>query len=184
MDDPENQNLTAEPAPAEAGETPAEETPVAEPAGAEGAGAAEAAAEPEPQPIVPAPGREPYYGTGRRKTSVARVFLRSGSGQLRVNGRVLEEHFLKPHWQAHAREPLHFVGVADQYDAEITVRGGGSSGQAGAVRLGLARALAAADPALRAQLRKNGFLTRDSRMKERKKYGQKGARKRFQWTKR
>ncbi|HKZ51669.1 MAG TPA: 30S ribosomal protein S9, partial [Candidatus Acidoferrales bacterium] len=129
-------------------------------------------------------GVEKAYGTGRRKTSVARVYLRPGSGQLRVNGRPLEEVFTSPAWREHARGPLVFTGVADQFDANITVKGGGGNGQAGAIRQGLARALALANPALRPKLRQNGFLTRDPRMKERKKYGQKGARKRFQWTKR
>ncbi|HXE75426.1 MAG TPA: 30S ribosomal protein S9 [Candidatus Xenobia bacterium] len=140
----------------------------------------------EPQVETPAPsnGGGPFYGTGRRKTSVARVFLRSGSGQLRVNGRPLDEYFTVPAWRKEARSPLAFLGVAEQYDAEITVKGGGPNGQAGAVRLGLARAVAQANPALRPKLRQTGYLTRDPRMKERKKYGQKGARKRFQWTKR
>ncbi len=142
----------------------------------------EIAPEPAPEPVVPR--LERGYGTGRRKTSVARVFLRPGSGQVQVNGRALEQAFSSPQWREHARGPLVFAGVADQYDARVTVSGGGSSGQAGAVRMGLARALAMANPALRPKLRQNGFLTRDPRMKERKKYGQKGARKRFQWTKR
>jgi small subunit ribosomal protein S9 len=143
---------------------------------------------PEPQPALatppPPPGPGPYYGTGRRKTSVARVYVRTGGGQIRINGRKLDEFFASPLWRQHAREPLAFVGVADQYDADIRVTGGGSAGQAGAVRLGLARALALANPELKSKLRRGGFLTRDPRMKERKKYGQKGARKRFQWTKR
>jgi small subunit ribosomal protein S9 len=163
----------------------ASETPAVEPA-------AEAAPEPtvevpvtEPQPeaVVPANGG-PFYGTGRRKTSIARVYLRPGSGELRVNGVPLDKFFTVPAWRKAAREALLFLNVASQYDAEITVRGGGPAGQAGAVRLGVARALALATPALRPRLRQNGFLTRDPRMKERKKYGQKGARKRFQWTKR
>jgi small subunit ribosomal protein S9 len=103
---------------------------------------------------------------------------------LRLNGRAWEQFFSVEHWRHHAREPLLFLGQADQYDADITVQGGGPAGQAGAIRLGLARALAEADPALRTRLRQGGFLTRDARAKERKKYGQKGARKRFQWTKR
>jgi small subunit ribosomal protein S9 len=140
--------------------------------------------EPEPEPVPVLAGAEKAYGTGRRKTSVARVYLRAGSGQLRVNGRLLEEVFTSPAWREHARGPLVFTGVADQFDATITVKGGGGNGQAGAIRQGLARALAVAHPALRPKLRQNGFLTRDPRMKERKKYGQKGARKRFQWTKR
>ncbi|MBI4466550.1 MAG: 30S ribosomal protein S9 [Acidobacteria bacterium] len=140
--------------------------------------------EPQPELAPPAPASGPFYGTGRRKTSVARVYVRPGSGQLRVNGRALEKFFVRPHWREHARQPLVFVGSAEQYDADIKVSGGGAGGQAGAVRLGLARALAAANPELRPKLRRGGFLTRDPRMKERKKYGQKGARKRFQWTKR
>jgi small subunit ribosomal protein S9 len=139
--------------------------------------------EPQPEAVVPANGG-PFYGTGRRKTSVARVYLRPGSGELRVNGVPLDRFFTVPAWRKAAREALLFLNVASQYDAEITVRGGGPAGQAGAVRLGVARALAQATPALRPRLRQNGFLTRDPRMKERKKYGQKGARKRFQWTKR
>ena len=140
--------------------------------------------EPALETPPPALGPGPYYGTGRRKTSVARVYLRAGAGQVRVNGRKLDEFFVSHTWRQHAREPLSFVGAADQYDAEIRVSGGGSSGQAGAVRMGLARALALANPELKSKLRRGGFLTRDPRMKERKKYGQKGARKRFQWTKR
>ena len=151
-----------------AGERPSEPVP-------------EAAPEPLPQP-VPAPLQ--HYGTGRRKTAVARVFLRPGSGQLRINKQPLEEYFKNEFWRKHAREPLEFTGATDQFDTYITVAGGGPTGQAGAVRLGLARALAEASPELRVKLRQAGFLTRDPRMKERKKYGQKGARKRFQWTKR
>jgi len=164
--DPETNDLTPETTPAEPG--------------------AEAPPEPELERAAPPPaaGPGPHYGTGRRKTSVARVYLRAGGGRIRVNGRTLEQFFLTPLAQRHAKGPLEFTGAAGQYDAEITVAGGGSSGQAGAVRMGLARALAVADPALRPRLRKGGFLTRDPRMKERKKYGQKGARKRFQWTKR
>jgi len=139
--------------------------------------------EPQPEVAVPSNGG-PYYGTGRRKTSIARVYIRPGSGELRVNGVALDKFFTVPAWRKAARGALLFLNVAGQYDAEITVRGGGPAGQAGAVRLGLARALAQANPAIRPRLRQNGFLTRDPRMKERKKYGQKGARKRFQWTKR
>ncbi|MEE9235278.1 MAG: 30S ribosomal protein S9 [Candidatus Acidoferrales bacterium] len=161
-------------------ETPVPPMEAAEAASPEG----ESVGEPQPELSAPLPEAPtgPGYGTGRRKTSVARVYLRSGSGRIRVNGRSLEEFFLGAQWREQAREPLHFVD-GEHYDAEITVKGGGSSGQAGAVRLGLARALVAANPALRPKLRKGGFLTRDSRIKERKKYGQKGARKRFQWTK-
>lgn len=186
MGDSENNDLTTPAAPT--GE-PAEATaPEAEAAAAPEAEVAATPAEPvvEPQVEMPAPtnGGGPFYGTGRRKTSIARVFLRPGSGQLRVNGRPLDEFFTVPAWRKEARSPLVFLGVADQYDAEITVKGGGPNGQAGAVRLGLARAVALATPALRPKLRQTGYLTRNPRMKERKKYGQKGARKRFQWTKR
>ncbi|MGH9803573.1 MAG: 30S ribosomal protein S9 [Candidatus Acidiferrales bacterium] len=139
---------------------------------------------PAPEPVAVTIGSGPFYGTGRRKTSIARVYLRPGSGRLRINGRPLEEVFNSPQWREHARGALTFAGVADQFDAEISVKGGGTSGQSGAIRMGVARALILANPALRPKLRQNGYLTRDPRMKERKKYGQKGARKRFQWTKR
>lgn len=193
MGDPENDNTAPETPPQETPEQTVEETAEVmaaaerEAAAAEGeAAAAEGGptAEPAPELAPAAIGAEKGYGTGRRKTSVARIYLRPGSGQLRVNGRLLEEVFTSPAWREHARGPLVFTGVADQYDASITVKGGGGNGQAGAIRQGLARALAVANPALRPKLRQNGFLTRDPRMKERKKYGQKGARKRFQWTKR
>ncbi len=193
MGDSENNELTNAPAtpgePAEAAQ-PAAETAAPEAAAAapEAEAAAGSIAEPvvEPQAEIAAPtnGSGPFYGTGRRKTSVARVFLRPGSGQLRVNGRPLDEFFTVPAWRKEARSPLAFLGVAEQYDAEITVKGGGPNGQAGAVRLGLARAVSLANPTLRVKLRQTGYLTRNPRMKERKKYGQKGARKRFQWTKR
>ena len=175
MGDPESEKKIPETLPVEAG---ADSVAPGVEAGAEDT------APPQPALAPPAPGPGPYYGTGRRKTSVARVYLRSGSGRWRVNGRNFKDFFLTAHWREHASEPLKFLGCADQYDAEIKVSGGGSGGQAGAVRLGLARALLEANPGLRPKLRQRGFLTRDPRMKERKKYGQKGARKRFQWTKR
>ncbi len=190
MGDPEK-DLTPQP---ETGEPQATEPETAASEAAATEPAAEAIAEPaaeapipEPQPEmavpVPADGG-PFYGTGRRKTSIARVYLRPGSGELRVNGVALDKFFTVPAWRKAAREPLLFLNVAGQYDAEISVRGGGPAGQAGAVRLGLSRALALANPAIRPRLRQTGYLTRDPRLKERKKYGQKGARKRFQWTKR
>jgi small subunit ribosomal protein S9 len=123
-------------------------------------------------------------GTGRRKESVARVFLKPGSGAFTVNGRKVEEFFKNVAWLTSAVEPLKFTNTAEQVDVMATVKGGGVGGQAGAVRMGLSRALTIFNPELRVALRKNGFLTRDSRMKERKKYGQKGARKRFQFSKR
>ena len=123
-------------------------------------------------------------GTGRRKESVARVFLRAGSGKFKVNGRTAEEYFPNVAWKHNATEPLKFTSLHDQVDVVITAKGGGVGGQAGAVRMGLARAISVFNAELRPALRKNGFLTRDSRMKERKKYGQKGARARFQFSKR
>jgi len=125
-----------------------------------------------------------FYGTGRRKESIARVFLRPGSGKITVNGRTVEQYFTNFAWKHDAIEPLKFTSLADQVDVVVTANGGGAGGQSGAVRMGLARAISRFNPELRPALRKNGFLTRDSRMKERKKYGQKGARKRFQFTKR
>jgi small subunit ribosomal protein S9 len=134
---------------------------------------------------TPIPGTQTWFlGTGRRKESVARVFLRAGSGKFTVNGRGAEQYFPNHAWKHDATEPLKFTNLGDQVDVVVSARGGGVGGQAGAVRMGLSRAIARFNPELRPALRKNGFLTRDSRMKERKKYGQKGARKRFQFTKR
>ncbi len=124
------------------------------------------------------------YGTGRRKEAVARVFVKPGAGKFEVNGRPVEKYFRSFSWKTAALEPLKFTNTADQVDVLATVKGGGPGGQAGAVRMGLSRALAVFNPELKHSLRKNGFLTRDSRMRERKKYGQKGARKRFQYSKR
>jgi small subunit ribosomal protein S9 len=115
---------------------------------------------------------------------VARVFLRAGSGKFTINRRTVEQYFPNHAWKHDAVEPLKFTNIADQVDVVVTAHGGGVGGQAGAVRMGLSRAISRFNPELRPALRKNGFLTRDSRMKERKKYGQKGARKRFQFTKR
>ena len=123
-------------------------------------------------------------GTGRRKTSVARVFLHVGSGKFEVNGRPVQDYFKNIAWLNRAIEPLAFTNTASQMDIRATVDGGGVGGQSGAIRMGLSRALSIFNPDLRVGLRKNGFLTRDSRMRERKKYGQKGARKRFQFSKR
>ena len=118
-----------------------------------------------------------FLGTGRRKESVARVFLRAGSGKFTVNGREVASYFPNHAWKHDAIEPLKFTSLAEQVDVKVTAHGGGVGGQAGAVRMGLSRAISRFNPELRPALRKNGFLTRDSRMKERKKYGQKGARK-------
>jgi len=124
------------------------------------------------------------YGTGRRKNAIARVFIRPGSGKFEVNGRAIESYFKNITWLNRALEPLKFTNTANQLDVAATCNGGGVGGQAGAVRMGLSRALSIFNPDLRLGLRNNGFLTRDSRMRERKKYGQKGARKRFQFSKR
>ncbi len=128
--------------------------------------------------------KQQFYGTGRRKEAVARVYVRMGSGKFTVNGRAPEEYFRNVNWRIRATQPLAFTETATQLDVAASVHGGGVGGQADAVRMGLSRALAVFNAELRPGLRRNGFLTRDSRMKERKKYGQKGARKRFQFSKR
>jgi len=128
--------------------------------------------------------KQKFYGTGRRKESVARVFLTFGSGKISINGRTADEYFRNVNWRNRAVEPMKFTETTNSVDVMATVNGGGVGGQSGALRMGLSRALSLFNPELRAGLRKNGFLTRDSRMKERKKYGQKGARKRFQFSKR
>lgn len=125
-----------------------------------------------------------YYGTGRRKTSVARVFLRPGSGKFTVNGRPFEEYFVTEQQRITARRVLVFADLGSTFDMQTTVKGGGVTAQADAVRMGAARALLEYNIELRPSLKEQGFLTRDARMKERKKYGQKGARKRFQFSKR
>lgn len=126
-----------------------------------------------------------YYGTGRRKTSTARVFLKEGgSGQIVVNGRPLDQYFGRETARMIVRQPLELVQMADRFDIKVTVKGGGISGQAGAIRLGLTRALIAYDESLRPALRKAGFVTRDARMVERKKPGLHKARKRPQYSKR
>ncbi len=122
--------------------------------------------------------------TGRRKEAVAEVRLRPGSGRILVNGRTLEAYFPRPTLQMVIQQAFEACQTINQYDCVAHVHGGGLSGQAGALRHGISRALSLTDPARRIILRKAGFLTRDPRTKERKKYGQKGARKRFQWTKR
>ncbi|HZR30869.1 MAG TPA: 30S ribosomal protein S9 [Terriglobales bacterium] len=125
-----------------------------------------------------------YYGTGRRKSSIARVYLRPGSGEFKVNNRAFEQYFVTEEQRATARQPLITTESAASFNVLATVRGGGVSGQAGAVKLGIARALIVFNAELRKKLKTEGFLSRDSRKKERKKYGQKGARKRFQFSKR
>lgn len=125
-----------------------------------------------------------FYGTGRRREAVARVYIKMGPARFTVNGRPVEEYFRNVAWHNAAVEPLKFTQTLDQVEVKAQVKGGGVGGQAGAVRMGLSRALALFNPELRPALRTNGFLTRDPRMKERKKYGQKGARRRFQYSKR
>jgi len=125
-----------------------------------------------------------YYATGRRKTSTARVFLRPGSGAIKVNHRTFEAFFPREALRMQIRTPLVLTETVDKFDVLATVAGGGVSGQAGAVRLGIARALVAYNAELRKALKNEGLLTRDARAKERKKYGMAGARKRFQFSKR
>lgn len=125
-----------------------------------------------------------YHAIGRRKTAVARVFLKPGSGKISVNHRELDNYFGRATSRMVIRQPLVMTAVEESVDIYVNVRGGGLSGQAGAVRHGISRALQLWNPDLRAPLKKAGFLTRDSRMVERKKYGQAGARKRFQFSKR
>ena len=125
-----------------------------------------------------------HIGTGRRKTSVARVFLRSGKGQITVNGRPFDQYFVSESAKSMVRQPLLATETADRFDVVILSNGGGLNGQAGASRLGIARALIEFNSELRGKLKLLGFLTRDARQHERKKYGQKGARKRFQFSKR
>jgi len=125
-----------------------------------------------------------YYATGRRKTSTARVFLKPGSGKIEVNGRGLVEHIKRSTSQTIALQPLELINALKKFDLFITVAGGGEAGQAGAIRHGISRALIIYDETLRDSLKKAGFLTRDPRMVERKKYGLAGARKRYQYSKR
>jgi len=125
-----------------------------------------------------------FGGTGRRKTSVARVSLMPGTGKITVNGRAFDNYFPVENHRTLAARPLAATSTGDKFDVTVNVKGGGPSGQAGAVRMGLARALLSSDADLRPSLKSEGLLTRDSRMKERKKYGQPGARKRFQFSKR
>ena len=125
-----------------------------------------------------------FYATGRRKTSVARVWIEPGQGDVQVNGRGVLEHFKRETLKMVIEQPLETVDLLGKLDIYATVNGGGLSGQAGALRLGISRAMVAMDEDYRSALRKAGFLTRDARMVERKKYGQPGARKRFQFSKR
>jgi small subunit ribosomal protein S9 len=125
-----------------------------------------------------------FYGTGRRKTAAARVYLRPGTGSVQVNGRSLDEYFPNEVLKMIIKQPLLLTETAERFDIRVTVQGGGSAGQAGAIRHGISRALLEYNGELRDRLKSAGLLTRDPRKKERKKYGQKGARARFQFSKR
>ena len=142
-------------------------------------------AKPAAQPVVEGPSATgTIFATGRRKEAIARVRLMPGNGRILINNRACDEYFPRETWQVAVRQPLVLTHQLGKHDVLASVEGGGISGQAGAVRLGIARAILRIDEAYRSTLRGAGLLTRDPRMKERKKYGQKGARKRFQWTKR
>jgi small subunit ribosomal protein S9 len=125
-----------------------------------------------------------YYGTGRRKTSTARVYLRPGTGEFRINRKTFEQYFPNQTLRMIISQPLKLTDTAEKFDVLVNVAGGGPSGQAGAVRHGITRALLEYNSELRRTLKQAGLVTRDPRIKERKKYGQKGARKRFQFSKR
>jgi len=125
-----------------------------------------------------------FYATGRRKNSIARVWMSPGSGKIMVNERSLDQYFGRGVLKMVVRQPFEVTGTVDKFDVMVTVVGGGTSGQAGAIRHGISRALLAVDTESKGKLRKEGLLTRDPRSKERKKYGQKGARARFQFSKR
>lgn len=125
-----------------------------------------------------------FYATGRRKTSTARVFLKPGKGAVTVNGEKLDEYMTRLQSRMVVMQPFDLLTQSGKFDAKITVTGGGEAGQAGAIRLGISRALQAFNPEFRATLKKAGYLTRDPRMVERKKYGKSGARKRYQYSKR
>jgi small subunit ribosomal protein S9 len=125
-----------------------------------------------------------FYATGRRKTAVARVYMKPGTGILVVNKRNFDDYFTRDSLKMIIQQPLEMAGKKDQFDFYINVRGGGAAGQAGAIKHGISKALTEYDLELRPLLKRAGFLTRDARIKERKKYGQPGARKRFQFSKR
>lgn len=128
--------------------------------------------------------RFPIHSVGKRKTSVARVWMKPGNGNILVNRKPLDEYFGRETLKMVVRQPLELTEMTGRFDFLVNVRGGGNSGQAGAIKHGISRALQMVDPVLRPQLKRAGFLTRDSRIKERKKYGQKGARARYQYSKR
>ena len=131
-----------------------------------------------------ATGNDVTYATGKRKRAICRAWVRAGSGRITVNDRPLESYFPRATHRTMVTYPLEITHLTDKLDVAATIEGGGNSGQAGALRHAIARALVTMDPALRTAIKKDGLLTRDSRTKERKKYGQKGARKRFQFSKR
>ena len=157
-------------------EAPVESVEPAEPA--------EPVAPPEPERQAPEPPKHYFWGTGRRKKSIARVRIRPGTGKIAVNKREMDEYFTADKDRSAVLAPLEASGMLKSWDIWVNVSGGGPTGQAGAVRLGLARAIAGAVPDVERSLRHQGLLTRDPRMSERKKPGQKGARKRFQFSKR
>ena len=125
-----------------------------------------------------------FYATGRRKTSVARVWMKPGTGAITINKRTMDEYFGRPTSKMVVRQPLELTDNVGKFDIDINVCGGGPSGQAGAIKHGITKALLDVDPKLRASLKKAGFITRDSRIKERKKYGKRAARRSFQFSKR
>ena len=145
-------------------------------------GAAAPTAPTTPEPKIDAQGRA--YATGKRKNAVARVWIKPGAGRITVNGRTDADYFMRPVLRMMINQPFGAAGRANQYDVVCTVTGGGLSGQAGAVRHGISRALTYFEPTLRPVLKKGGFLTRDSRVVERKKYGKRKARRSFQFSKR
>lgn len=171
--DTDKPDTSAQPSPI--APVPVAQEPVAEPPKP----APKAKASRTPQPKVPV-----IWGTGRRKEAIARVRLMPGTGEIAINRKAYDRYFPRETLRLAIRQPLIVTHQLGKHDVMANVEGGGLTGQAGAVRLGIARALVRFDPALRPTLRGAGLLTRDPRMKERKKYGQKGARKRFQWTKR
>ncbi len=168
--------------PLPAADSPAPEAPPA--VAAPAATAPAPAGIPVPAPPPPPSGEGPFLGTGRRKTAVARVRVKVGSGAVRINQRDLREFFRGDQDRAIATSPLKCTGMGERVDVWVNVEGGGSTGQAGAVCMGLARALRRYSETFEPALREAGLLTRDSRKKERKHYGRKGARRSFQWTKR
>ncbi len=125
-----------------------------------------------------------FYATGRRKTSVARVWIKPGTGEITINKRAMDEYFGRPTSKMVVRQPLELTDNIGKFDIDVNVCGGGPSGQAGAIKHGITKALLEVDPELRDSLKKAGFITRDSRIKERKKYGRRGARRSFQFSKR